>query len=293
MKKFALMLLLLAPAALRAPAQVAVEVLLDQDQFLPGEAIMASVRISNRSGESIKFGEDADWLTFSVESRDGLVVPKLGDAPVDGEFVLDSSKRGTKRVDIGPYFTISQAGRYSLAATVKIKGWGREITSQPRTFNIIEGSHIWEQEFGVPKTVASTGGAPEVRKYVLQQANYIRGQLRFYVKVTDGSGAKVFRTVPVGTALSFSQPDPRLDKNSNLHLLYQSWAKSFTYTVFTPDGELILRHTYDYTQTRPRFDVDADGNISIVGGARRVALNDVPPPSSSVSETSNSVPQAK
>src|SRR5205823_7274616 len=103
-------------------------------------------------------------------------------------------------------------------------------------FNLIEGAHIWEQEFGVPKTAASAGSAPEVRKYVLQQANYIKGQLRFYVRVTDGSGGKVFRTVPVGTALSFSQPDPRLDKQCNLHLLYQNWAKSFSYTVFNPDG---------------------------------------------------------
>ena len=292
MKKLTLVLLLIAVAALKAPAQVAVEVLLDQDQYLPGEAIMASVRISNRSGQPIKFGEDADWLTFSVESREGQVVPKNADAPVDGEFVLDSPKRATKRVDISPYFTISQMGRYSVVATVKVKGWDREITSQPKTFNLIEGSHIWEQEFGVPKTVKSTGGEPEVRKYVLQQANYLRGQLRFYVKVTDGTGAKVFRTVAVGTALSFSQPDPRLDKNSNLHLLYQSWAKSFTYVVFNPDGELILRRTYDYSQTRPRFDMDADGNISILGGTRRIAANDFPP-QASLSENGGSTPQPK
>jgi hypothetical protein len=293
MKKLALVLTLMAFAALQAPAQVAVEVLLDQDQFLPGEAIMASVRISNRSGQPVKFGEAADWLTFSVESREGLVVPKNADAPVDdGEFVLDSPKRATKRVDIAPYFTISQAGRYSVVATVKVKEWGREITSQPKTFNLIEGSHLWEQEFGVPNPAASTAGAPEVRKYVLQQANYLKGQLRFYVKVTDGTGAKVFRTVAVGTALSFSQPDPRLDKHCNLHLLYQSWAKSFSYTVFNPDGELVLRRTYDYSQTRPRFDMDPDGNISIVGGTRRIAANDFPPPASP-SESGGSAPQTK
>ncbi len=292
MKKLALVLSLFALAAVQGLAQVAVEALLDQEQYLPGEAIVVSVRISNRSGQPVKFGEDLDWLTFSVESRDGQIVPKNGDAPVDGQFVLDSPKRATKRVDIAPYFTISQAGRYSVIATVKVKEWGSDIVSEPKTFTVIEGSHIWEQEFGVPKTLASTGGAPEARKYVLQQANYLRGQLRFYVRVTDRTGAKVFRTVAVGTALSFSQPDPRLDKNCNLHLLYQSWAKSYSYTVFNPDGDLILRRTYDYSQTRPRFDVDADGNISVVGGTRRVAASDFPPPAS-VSDNAGLTPQPK
>src|ERR1043166_9864220 len=151
MLKVGLWLCLLAGMLAPAFGQVTVEVVLNQEQFLPGEAIPVSVRISNRSGQKLNFGVDPDWLTFAVESRDGLVVPKLGEAPVVGSFELESAERATKHVDIGPYFAIPQPGRYSVIATVRIKDWGgRTVTSQPKNFNVMEGAKLWEQDFGIP-----------------------------------------------------------------------------------------------------------------------------------------------
>ncbi len=276
MKKVELLVGLLAGFTIEASGQVSVEVVLDQDQFLPGEALIAGVRISNRSGQTLHLGDDDKWLTFSVESKPGAVVAKTGEIPVRGEFTVESSKRATKRVDLAPYFALSEPGRYEITAIVQVKEWGKESTSLPKSFNIIEGARLWEQEFGLPKSAANPSGSPEVRKYILQQANYLKGQLRLYLRITDASGARVIRTVPVGLALSFSNPDPRLDKDSNLHLLYQSWARSFTHVVYTPDGELILRRTYDFNQSRPRFQLDREGALSVVGGTRRVNSNDVP-----------------
>jgi hypothetical protein len=276
MRKVGLWLCLLAGLASPAWGQVAVEVVLDQEQFLPGEALNVAVKVSNRSGQKLSFGTEPDWLTFAVESRDGLVVPKIGEAPVAGSFELESAERGTKHVDIGPYFSMMQPGRYSVIATVQIKEWGQAVSSQPRNFNIMEGAKLWEQEFGVPSGSGGTNAVPEVRKYILQQANYLKGKLRLYLRLTDVTGTKVFRVVPVGIILSFSRPEPRIDRFSNLHLLYQNWAHSFSYTVFSPDGEIVDRQTYDYTDTRPRLLTDDQGRISVVGGLRRVTSNGSP-----------------
>jgi hypothetical protein len=278
MKKLTLSLGLFAALASAALAQVSVEVVLDQDQYLPGESLIAGVRISNRSGQTLRLGEDDYWLNFSVQSKDGSIVAKTGEVPVRGEFVVESSKRATKRVDLAPYFALTQPGRYEITATVQLKDWGKESTSLPKPFNVIEGARLWEQDFGLPRSAARPSGSPEVRKYILQQANYLKGQLRLYLRITDPSGAKIIRTLPIGLALSFSNPDPRVDKDSNLHLLYQSWARSFSYVVYTPDGELVLRQTYDFSQSRPRFQLDADGTISVAGGTRRITSNDVPAP---------------
>ena len=94
--------------AISAPAQVTVEVTQDQEQFLPGESLNIAVRITNRSGQTLQLGGEEDWLTFAIEAREGIVVPKLGDAPVLGEFSLESGKVAIKRLDLGPYFIISQ-----------------------------------------------------------------------------------------------------------------------------------------------------------------------------------------
>src|SRR5438046_2726052 len=151
MQNLGLTLGLLAASLVAARAQVTIEVLQEQDQFLPGESMPTAVRITNRSGQTLRLGAEEDWLTFSIEGRAGTVVSKMGDAPVAGEFALASSKRATKRVDLAPYFALTQPGRYSIVATVRIKDWDHDLASRPKDFDIIEGAKLWEQEVGVPR----------------------------------------------------------------------------------------------------------------------------------------------
>jgi hypothetical protein len=65
-----------------------------------------------------------------------------------------------------------------------------------------------------------------------------------------------------------------LDKLSNLHLLFQTGARVFNYSVVDPDGQLILRQSYEYTATRPILKPDKEGNIIVAGGIRRPTSND-------------------
>src|SRR5580704_4056831 len=81
-------------------AQVEVQVKLDQNQFLPGEAMPAAVRIINHSGQTLHFGKEK-WLTFAMEARDGFIVLKSGEAPIAHDFDLGSSRVATVRVDLG------------------------------------------------------------------------------------------------------------------------------------------------------------------------------------------------
>jgi hypothetical protein len=278
MKRIAFWLGALLASMCCLSAQVTVRLTLDQDQFLPGEALNAAVRITNLSGQTLHLGADEDWLTFSIESANGFIVVKTGVVPVVGEFALESSKRAIKRVDLAPYFRLPKPGRYSIIATVNIKEWNRQITSDPKPFDIIEGSKLWEQEVGIPKKPGATDLRPELRKYTLHEANYLRKHLMLYVQITDATG-KIFKVFPIGPMLSFGQPQPEVDKFSNLHVLYQDGPRSFNYTVISPDGIILVRQSYDYT-SRPRLKVDGDGNLKVVGGTRRVRPTDVPPPQS-------------
>ena len=280
MKALGFGLIFLALTLTPLSAQVSVELTQEQDQFLPAESLSLAVRITNRSGESLRLGRGEDWLTFAVESRDSGVVPRTGDVPVGGEFVLESSRVATLRVDLAPYFALSRPGRYSVTAIMQIKDWNQSVRSQPRNFDIIEGARLWEQAIGVPNSASSTNGTPEIRKFVLQQANYLKSQLRLYVRLTDVSGARTFRVFPIGPMVSFGRPEPQVDKFSNLHVLYQQGPRSFDYTVVNPEGEIIARRTYDYTDKRPRLEPDAEGKILVTGGVRRPTSRDVPPPKS-------------
>jgi len=261
-----------------ASGQITIEITTEQDQFLTGESIPLAVRITNRSGQSLHLGEQADWLTFSVESleADGGVVPQLSEVAVQGGFDLPTSKTAIKRVNIAPCFELTLPARYSVTASLRIPGWDRIMTSPAKPFYVIEGTRMWEKEVGLPNT--GTNGAPETRRYILQQANYVRGQLKLYLRVTDGPGLKIRKVQQVGGILSFSRPEPQVDSDSNLHLMYQSGPGVFTYLLFNPDGEILKRQTYDYINTRPRLKGDDQGRITVIGGVRRITKDDVPAP---------------
>src|SRR5260370_27928819 len=91
------------------------------------------------------------------------------------------------------------------------------------------------------------------------------------------------RLFPIGSLVSFSRPEPQLDKLSNLHVLYANGPQSYSYSVFSPDGELVTRQTYEYLGTRPRLQPNDDGNISVKGGVRRVTSDDFPTPQAELS----------
>ncbi|HYA79243.1 MAG TPA: hypothetical protein VED19_01885, partial [Candidatus Nitrosopolaris sp.] len=201
---------------------------------------------------------------------------KNSDVPVTGEFDLESSQMAIKRVDLAPYFVLSQVGHYRIIATVRIKEWDAAAASPSKGFDVIHGAKLWSQDFGLPVPAGMTNSAPEVRRYSLVEANYLRSQLRLYVQVSDETEARVFKVSAVGPLVSFSQPETQLDRRSNLHVLYQSGARTFTYAVVNPNGDITQREVYDYYDSRPRLSVNDNGDVGVVGGVRRVKPAELP-----------------
>ena len=257
---------------LPALAQVTVEVQFDQEQFLRSESLPVRVRIENLSGRTLHLGGDPNWITFTVEGREGNILSKTGGLPVAKPFDLEASKIATLRADLMPTFNLSDPGHYTVSVAANVPELEKQIKTEPKGFDIIAGTKLWEKEIGVP---AST--PPETRKYALQQATFLK-QLRLYVRLTDASESRVFRVLPLGMLLSFTTPEAQVDRSSNLHVLFQDRARSFLYCVIAPDGELIVRQTWDYAATRPRLRPEQDGRVMVSGGQRRILLSDLPPP---------------
>jgi hypothetical protein len=273
MKTFVITLLLAGLGWFRAGAQVTVELRSDQNEFLPGETIPLAVKITNLSGQQLHFGSGPGWLTFSVESSDGFDVVKISDVPVPAQFDLFSSQAGTLHVDIAPCFQINRIGHYKVTAYLRLKDWASNITSPPKEFDVVTGVKLWSQEFGVP----SAGGPPELREFSLEKANYLRQQLRLYLQLTDAAESRIYKVVALGPMVSFGYPDERIDRTSQLHVLWQTGAQSFSYCVVSPDGKLLQRDLYEIANTRPKLKVDDNGEVTVEGGIKRVPEAEIPP----------------
>ncbi len=272
--------------------QVTVDVVFDQTQFVPSETLIAKVRITNFSGRTLHLGHGEGWLSFDVEGERSRGVPRLNPAPVEGPFELGSSEVAIKKVNLAPYFDLSTPGRYKVTATVQIPELQQVRRSEPVAFDIVSGTVLWELNFGLPASaVSKAGGPPEIRKYALLQVNHLPSDLQLYFRLSNAAGSVTYQVYPVGRLLSFSRPEPQVDQQSRLHLLYQDGAKTFKYLVFDPEGKMVVRETYYYTQTRPTLRADSEGNIKVLGGARYLNSTDLPKPTASASPANDKVHQ--
>lgn len=255
--------------------QVTVEVTFDQEQYLAGEPVQAVVRVTNFSGRTLRLGETPEWLDITVEGDNGFLVGRKGDPPVVEAFQVPNSARGIRRVDLVPYFNIGSTGRYRVVATVRIAELGLELASKPAVLDVTSGVLIWEQVFGSPAGEAGGVNPSDARKYALVQS--LKGKRStLYVRVTDVQEARIHRVLPIGIVLGFSHPEAQVDRGGQLHVLYQTSARQFTYAMVTPEGEVARRQTHQYTNSRPSLRMRSDGEIVVHGGVRIRSTQDVP-----------------
>lgn len=264
------------PASAQSTA-IEVEVVLQEEYFLPGEEIPVGVRISNLSGRPVTFGSTTNWLIFYAESRSGDVVTRLGLVPVEGEFTLESSKAGTKYWNIQPYFDFDQSGPYLISAEIRLPDWNQRLISDPETITLQPARKLWEVSFGVPPDPNETNAVPEIRRYALQSATRTKDR-KLYARVTDETESVIYKVVQLDRLLSFSNPEQQLDAASRLHVLFQTGGNVYTYCIVDHHGDLVGRQRHEIAPgSRPRLAKLADGTIEVRGGKRQPSIADIPP----------------
>jgi hypothetical protein len=282
MRKFAILLVLLAAATRSAQAQpngVTAELQIDQDHYLPDEDVLVKVRIVNRSGQPVVLGTDKQWITFDVIGEHEYIVPKLGEMQVFSPFTLLSGQAVTREFNPTPYFGYRRMGRYRLGAIIKVPQWKQEVVCKPVLFTITEGLPLRGLEnisVGVPPPPGVTNAAPEVRHYSLLRVTFL-DQMKLYFRLTDDHG-RALRVFPLARMVDFGLPETQLDRANNLHVLFQTGSHVFTYTVLDPNGSLLARQFHEVVQTRPSLRLTEDGQVYVGGGFRLVTENDIPPP---------------
>lgn len=270
----ALALLVLAAGA---SAQVNVEVVFEDVQFLRSESVPVRVKISNFSGQALRLAEERDWIHFVVTGNDNRAMPQKEPMPNLKPFTVEAGKTIAVRTDLAPHFDLNTAGRYGVSVRVKFPQLQKELTTDPKHFDIISGVKIWEETVGMPGTTP-----PVLRKLALQRATFVK-ETRLFARVTDANESTVFSVIPLGALPSASKPEAAVDASSQMHILYQAGQRNFSYSIVTPDGDLIVRQTHDITTSRPRLRRESDGRVVVHGGARRVSATDLPPPPATAS----------
>ena len=287
----------LLPLARAQAFAVSGELSLAQKQLLPDEKMHLKLTVQNRSGQDLKLGTESDWLTFTVMGEKNEAVAPLGTNHVyiEGETTVPAGNSASREFNLTPFFDFRQPGRYSVKATIRIPEWGGVVEVPPASFTIVKGirlASLDDLEVGVPLLQREPNQPPEMRKYKFEKSDAM-GSMRLYVRLTDATGSQTLRLIPVGPLFSFSEPEVRLDRYNDLHVLHQTDAKKFNYCVIDTLGQILERQTWQYTDQRPGLRADAEGGVSVAGGARIVSDSDLPPPQKAVPALPVSFPGSK
>lgn len=267
-------ILLLIVSLFPCLAQIRVDIDTNQDRYLAYEDIYVYVTISNFSGRDLLLGESEDWLSFYAKSQTGHIIRKEGQPEVKGAFIVKNSHEAMKVVSIVKNFDFSKKDQYMIQVVAKIPGFEDEYVSNEASFFIVNGVKLWEQVFGLPQS--DPNQSPELRKYSLYQATQ-KKKIYLYFRLSDPNDHYVYRVYPIGTMLSFSEPQAQLDGNSHLHVLNQFGARSFAYYEFSPLGEKLKQQTYQLQQGRkPKLGFKSAEGISVYDGVRVPHQTDFP-----------------
>ena len=184
LKKIGILGVLVFGAVFGLQAQVEVSLEFKKDFFLAHEEMIAEVKIINFSGRTLTFGEDQEWLQFTVESRNEFPVEKAGDLDIVEKFEIPNASRGIRRVHLVPTYKIDKPGRYRITAFVNVPELNMNKVTAPVEIGLLSATVIWERPVGVVINESDPSAPIAVRKYFLMRAVNEKS-IDLYVKVTD------------------------------------------------------------------------------------------------------------
>lgn len=266
MRRFPLHLvaLLLLSAGAVAHGQIQVDLAIKRGLFIRYEPILATVSITNLSGNDIELVDEAHnpWFSIEVQTTDGRPIP-----PVDGSYAntplaIKAGEKISRTINLTPLFPINEFGAYRVRGIVYAASLRRFFKSPSLTIEITDGRIMWQKTVGVP---ASEPGAGTSRTYTLL-SHRLAQSTQLYVRVEDTANGVVYCTHQLGRFLTFGMPEILLDRENRLHVLQNSAPKTFLYTRIGLNGQVLERKSYNEFSTRPLLRRDTAGEVRIVGG---------------------------
>lgn len=249
--------------------QIELSVKLSDDRILQGEPLFAFIEIENNAGKPILIGNQPGWLDVDIDQKVGGIALKTGSLAATKGVTISPGQAQSIPVRIDELYNLLTAARYTLMATLKVDGWSQTFKSKEYFFDVVTGTTIWNRAYSAPGLTGLNGQTGVFTYNLVTTAGANGKKLLFQIKDTDP--VRILRTVPICKMISFSKPEAMIDPASNLHILCQYGRISFTYNIYNPRGELLVRTTYQTNPAKPFLHANSEGIIEVRGG-KRVAM---------------------
>jgi hypothetical protein len=273
MKKYSLLILLLALCSLTGKAQIGLKVTSDHYNNLIYNELKVKVRFENYTGNTLLFPADSakPGLSFDIyDSRGNKVYPAKGFRDVVAGQTFKSARVVEATVDLSKFYTLQKADVYRCRAVISHPMLESDYMSKEIMFNLSNPPVRNSLAVGIPLQKGD--------KYI-KKRNYnilifeSDGGAHYYLRIEDGK--QVFKTVPLAVKRTNYQPQIQVDSSSNLHVFIYSNPQIFDYLIVDYKGRVLKHDKYRATGTRPLLSKDPDvGRVTVVGGIKAVEGDD-------------------
>ncbi len=257
-------ILLLSLVAQDANAQLAVHIAPQRQDFLIGEQIILKLTMSNTSDQSIVLDNDdmRKWLHFTVTGANSPDGVQALASPRFPKVTMTPGSTRSFELNLKPYFNFAVPGDYKATATVRMPDKETTYSSNRAHFTLTFGSSM--RSFNIQ----NKGRKLQLHTKLLNTSNMdcLFGQ------VVDMNSGLAINACYLGRYLNFISPIILLDGGQNMHALFQSTPKYYTYSVMTPDGKRAKYQIYRRTQG-PLDLVVTGAGVTVVGAIPYVQAN--------------------
>jgi hypothetical protein len=250
--------------AVRAEAQIQVELKFKRLQYIAYEPVVAMIRITNLAGRDVDLHEadGQSWFGFEVTGGEGQQIPPNTPDTAQPSLKIEAGQKVTQRVDLGPLYPVHDFGTYHVRAHIYFADLGKFFYSGTKVFEVTDARPIWQQTVGIPEGASAPGNA---RTYSLL-TNRFPDHTSLYVRVQDKDTGIVYATYSLGRAIAFEQPQAEIDNANQLHVLHCAAPRAWSYSRVGLNGELLAHSSFMEAKTRPRLVHAANGEVAVRGG---------------------------
>lgn len=250
-------LLLTAGVCAQAFGQLEVRLEPQRRDYILGENVVLKITIINHTDSSVSLNSipGRSWLNVQVKRRGSALPEPPQSTPRYPQITVRPGSAQAHNIELKPHYALSREGAYSVVATVRLPDMQTTYSSNTVVFNMISGGnmrHFVVQARGQKLNMA------------LKSLN-IGGRDLLFGQVMNMDTRHVLGACYMGQYLNFMEPRVLLDRAQNMHMLCQSTAEFFTYSVMDTFGK---RREYKVLK-RSGGPVDL---ISTGGGIRYIGL---------------------
>lgn len=264
MRRFCVLASFALLAGSAARAQIDFSAALPNKEILICDSVPVVVTLRNSRAEPLRADDASGYsIAFEVSDDTGLLlrprpeasIPVPAEVPAFGEVVFTN--------DLQQVYALAKS--QTLGVRARLTLGNRTYVTDKMFAQILPGLEIARLQASSP-----AGG---LHTFTLRTLNRDKRD-RLFIRSDNEAGTVCYGVSDLGRFVRIRNPTLEVDSAGRAHVLHLTGPNQFIHSVFTPDGLLLSRNSFEGDLSLVRLEPDGQGAYRVVGAGRITPAKD-------------------